>query len=327
LRKLAWALSHLDALLGFASVEYNNKYVRPTFNDNRDIIIQKGRHPVVEQKCDTTFIPNDVKLTDEESLWIITGPNMGGKSTYLRQVALMSIMAQCGSFVPAESVNLSILDRIFTRIGSGDNVAEGKSTFLVEMEETSTICTQATHNSLVILDEVGRGTSTFDGLALAQAVVEHIYKNVQARCLFATHYHELTMLQDYFPGIVSYYAASKKTKQGILFLYTIIKGVADGSFGIEVAKLAQLPDSIIVRAKEVLKLLAASEEVQGQSIAGSLKIGSKQPKNISLEQENAQLKGKIQDLQEKTELLEGINFGELSPKQAFDLLWKFKEKQ
>jgi len=135
------------------------------------------------------------------------------------------------------------------------------------------------------------------------------------------------MLQDYFPGIVSYYAASKKTKQGILFLYTIIKGVADGSFGIEVAKLAQLPDSIIVRAKEVLKLLAASEEVQGQSIAGSLKIGSKQPKNISLEQENAQLKGKIQDLQEKTELLEGINFGELSPKQAFDLLWKFKEKQ
>jgi len=348
LRKLAWALSHLDALLGFARVAYNNGYIRPKINDVRDIIIKAGRHPVVERTLEANFIPNDVFLTDEESLWIVTGPNMGGKSTYLRQVALICIMAQCGSFVPAQSANLALLDRIFTRIGAGDNVAEGKSTFLVEMEETATICTQATQNSLVILDEVGRGTSTFDGLALAQAVVEYIYKEVQARCLFATHYHELTLLKDYFPGIASYYAASKKTQKGILFLYTIMKGVADGSFGIEVAKLAQLPESVIARAQEVLQVLTTTEEHQSEAIAGSLGSSRKSRKgtksesydneildvayeqlkkeNVQLKASADQLKQQLRQYEKRLGLLEVIDYDELSPKQAFDLLWKFKER-
>ena len=255
LRQTAHALAVCDALAGFAQCAYDNSYVCPTFGDERDIIIQQGRHPVVERMVQQQFIPNDAHLTDQEALWIITGPNMGGKSTYLRQVALICVMAQCGSFVPASSAQLALLDRIFTRIGASDNVAEGKSTFLVEMEETATICNEATKQSLVILDEVGRGTSTFDGLAIAQAVVEHIHTNVKARCLFATHYHELTALQETVQGIVAYYMASSKNKSEIVFLHKIIKGVADGSFGIEVARLAQLPRSVTSRARQVLAQL------------------------------------------------------------------------
>ncbi len=254
LRKLAHALSHLDAILGLSIVAYHNGYKRPQFHDGHDILIKEGKHPVVETTLAGSFIANDTQLTTSQSLWIITGPNMGGKSTYLRQVALICIMAQCGSFVPAQAAQLPLLDRVFTRIGAGDNVAQGKSTFLVEMEETATICTSATQRSLVILDEVGRGTSTFDGLAIAQAVVEHI-QSIGARCLFATHYHELTHLTEKFPNIVSYYAANKKTKNGIVFLYKMVQGVADGSFGIEVAKLAQLPPSVIERARELLSEL------------------------------------------------------------------------
>ena len=332
LRKLAWSLSHLDGLLGFARVAYAHNYVRPQFNDNRDILIKAGRHPVVEKNVDANFIPNDVCLTDEESLWIVTGPNMGGKSTYLRQIALSCIMAQCGSFVPAQEAHLAILDRVFTRIGAGDNVAEGKSTFLVEMEETATICSQATSNSLVILDEVGRGTSTFDGLALAQSVVEYIYKVVQARCLFATHYHELTLLNDYFPGIASYYAASKKTKNGILFLYTIVKGVADGSFGIEVAKLAQLPASVIARAQDVLKLLTESEKKQSRAIVesivdkdGCLFDAVHIDKIAQLEKELSIERGKSETTKKKLEFLDSLDYDNLSPKKAFDLLWHIKD--
>ncbi|HEV2916821.1 MAG TPA: DNA mismatch repair protein MutS [Candidatus Babeliales bacterium] len=255
LRKLAHALSHLDALVSLALVARNNKYVCPSFNTNEQISIIGGRHPVIESLLAERFIPNDTTFDNEQSMLIITGPNMGGKSTYLRQVALICIMAQMGSYVPAQSANLFLLDRIFTRIGAGDYLAEGKSTFLVEMEETATICTQATASSLVILDEVGRGTSTFDGLAIAQAVVEHILLRIGAPCLFATHYHELTKLETEYPGVVSYYAASTKTTNGIVFLYKMVRGTADGSFGIEVGKLAQLPPTIINRAQEILKQL------------------------------------------------------------------------
>jgi DNA mismatch repair protein MutS len=327
LRKLAHALSHLDALLGFARVAYSNRYVRPTFNSNRELHIVEGRHPVVEQTSDSTFIPNDTQLTDEQSFWIITGPNMGGKSTYLRQVALISILGQCGSFVPAKSACLPILDRVFTRIGAGDNLAEGKSTFLVEMEETASICTQATKNSLVILDEVGRGTSTFDGLAIAHAVVEFIHQTIQARCLFATHYHELTQLQDELPGITSYYAASKKTREGIVFLYKIAHGVADGSFGVEVAKLAQLPEHVIVRAQQLLHMLTTDS---------SIALAKDSTDNLAdayaqVFEQNKQLKEHLAEVQEQLahqkgllEAFRAINYDELSPKQAFDLLWQWK---
>ena len=337
LRKCAHALAHLDALFGLAQVAYDNRYVRPVFNDGRDIVIQEGRHPVVEFCLQGQFIPNDTTLTDEQSLWVITGPNMGGKSTYLRQVAIISILSQIGSFVPAKSAHVSILDRLFTRIGAGDNLADGKSTFLVEMEETAAICSQATNKSLVILDEVGRGTSTFDGLAIAQAVVEYLYKHVQARCLFATHYHELTSLSKEYPGIASYYAASKKTHNGILFLYQIIKGVADGSFGIEVAKIADLPAGVIARAQQIVQTLS----VQGGSFdhsAGDMTNSIGQSDDLmnhyeNVLQQNQELKKQMLVLHEKIKTNEvlldqfkKIDYDMLSPKKAFDLLWDYKEK-
>jgi DNA mismatch repair protein MutS len=260
LKKLTQAFAHIDALLSLAQVACSYRYVRPQFNDAREIVIVDGRHPVVELQLQHNFIPNTTSLTDAETLWIITGPNMGGKSTYLRQVALTCIMAQMGSFVPAQSAHLPILDRIFTRIGSGDAIAHGKSTFLVEMEETALICNHATNKSLVILDEVGRGTSTYDGLAIAQAVVEHIYSVIKARCLFATHYHELTMLADISTGIAAYHMASKRTENGIVLLRKIVPGASDGSFGIEIARQANLPESIIMRSQAIIEQLHRVEQ-------------------------------------------------------------------
>jgi DNA mismatch repair protein MutS len=323
LRKSAHALAHLDALLSLARLSYDNGYVRPVFNDQRNIIIKNGRHPVVEQSLLSSFIPNDTFLTDEHSLWIITGPNMGGKSTYLRQVALMCVMAHIGSFVSAESADLPILDRIFTRLGASDNVAEGKSTFLVEMEETAAICTQATRHSLVILDEVGRGTSTFDGLAIAQAVVEHIFTTVGARCLFATHYHELTYLQETFPAITAYYAASKKTPTGIVFLYKIIAGIADGSFGIEVAKLAHLPKGVIDRAAVLVN--SFTHETTHVIPAVKALPDAIAYENERLKDENRQILQKLAAADQVKKRLAEVDFDGLSPKKAFDLLWELKD--
>jgi DNA mismatch repair protein MutS len=325
LRKSAYAIAHIDALLSLASLAYENGYIKPILSEDRDILIAKGRHPVVEQAISSAFIPNDTALTDEQSLWIITGPNMGGKSTYLRQVALISVMAHIGSFVPAQTAHIALLDRIFTRLGASDNVAEGKSTFLVEMEETAMICTYATEKSLVILDEVGRGTSTFDGLAIAQAVVEYIFTQVQARCLFATHYHELTYLQSTHLGIVAYSAASKKTPSGIVFLYTMIAGVADGSFGIEVAKLAQLPAAVIKRSSALVAEFAQGTE-------RIIPIVTEKDDNSALECENKRLRAENDRLLKQTNkalkmasLLQQVDFDALSPKKALDLLWECKD--
>ena len=325
LRKSAYAIAHLDALLSLSILAYENGYVRPSLNENRDIVIAKGRHPVVEQALSSTFIPNDTNLTDEQSLWIITGPNMGGKSTYLRQVALMTLMAHIGSFIPAQSATIALLDRIFTRLGASDNVADGKSTFLVEMEETAMICTQATAKSLVILDEVGRGTSTFDGLAIAQAVVEYIFTHIQARCLFATHYHELTYLQSTHPGIVAYSAASKKTAAGIVFLYTMVRGVADGSFGIEVAQLAHLPASVIERSRVLVEGFAQGGD---RIVPVSSKNEDHQVllhENRRLQAENDRLARERDKAQRIASMLQMVDFDTLSPKKAFDLLWEYKE--
>ena len=337
LRKSAHAIAHIDALLSLARLAYDNGYVRPQLNDNRDIIIIKGRHPVVEQALSHTFIPNDTNLTDEQSLWIITGPNMGGKSTYLRQVALMSVMAHVGSFVPAQTADIALLDRIFTRLGASDNVAEGKSTFLVEMEETAMICTESTEKSLVILDEVGRGTSTFDGLAIAQAVVEYIFTTIGARCLFATHYHELTYLQKTHPGIAVYQAASKKTDYGIVFLYTIIRGVADGSFGIEVAKLAQLPAKIIARSSALVSSYGGHSffpspisliegDGHGVQVAKKIDQSGLYAENMTLKAENKKLLVEREKREKVMMALQNVDFDTLSPKKAFDLLWEYKDR-
>jgi DNA mismatch repair protein MutS len=321
LRKMSHALANCDALLGLARVAYQHGYTCPTFNDQRIITITGGRHPVVERILGHSFIPNNTQLTDAESTWIITGPNMGGKSTYLRQVALINIMAQIGSFVPAENAQVPILDRIFTRIGAGDNLSQGKSTFLVEMEETAAICSQATDKSLVILDEVGRGTSTFDGLAIAQAVVEYIHTQVKARCLFATHYHELTLLPHSFKGIASYYAACKKTHQGIQFLYKILPGVADGSFGVEVAKLAQLPKPVIARAQELLQSL---EHHSQQVTYGAAQVPHADT-SYQLKKQVEELQRELHTHEKMKAALVQIDYDNLSPKAAFDLLWKMRE--
>lgn len=322
LRQAAQALSYLDGLFGLANASYQNNYVKPEFNDNNNIIIKDGKHPVIEQVLGSGFIPNDTNLVDQESLWIITGPNMGGKSTYLRQVAQIAIMAQCGAFVPAISASLPILDRIFTRIGSGDNLAQGKSTFLIEMEETATICTQATKNSLVILDEVGRGTSTFDGIALAQAIVEYISQKIKARCLFATHYHELTKLSENFPEIANYNMACKKNSNSIIFLHKILNGSASGSFGIDVAKLAQLPEEIINRASIILKTLEthnfthttlSTEQMQEHLNDISNDANKIQP--ASYDKNTAILNQ-----------LKNIDIDNVSPRQALDLLCDMKQK-
>lgn len=311
LRKTAHALAQLDALIGFARAAYEYGYVRPDLAPSHDIAIEWGRHPVIARTIGEKFIANSVALCDAQSLWIITGPNMGGKSTFLRQTALIALMTHIGSFVPAKKASIPLLDRIFTRIGAGDNLAEGKSTFLVEMEETAAICTLATQRSLVILDEVGRGTSTFDGLAIAQAVIEYIHTTVKARCLFATHYHELSRLPADNPGIASYYVASKKTAHGIVFLYTITPGVADGSFGLEVAKLAQLPSEVINRAREILQTLKVSE-------------GNSSPK---LPLQDTPIKTIPDSRYEELERsIRSINWNQLSPKAAFDLLWELKDK-
>lgn len=317
LRHAAQALAYFDGLIGFARAGYDYRYTAPTFNDKQNIIITKGRHPVIELSTSQPFVGNNTTLANEQTLLIITGPNMGGKSTYLRQVALISIMAQCGSLVPADYAHLAILDRIFTRIGSGDNLAEGKSTFLVEMEETATICTQATKNSLVILDEVGRGTSTFDGIALAQAIIEHILLVVGARCLFATHYHELTTLSEQYPTVKNYHLQCRNIGEELIFLHTIAPGIAQGSFGLAVAHLAQLPAPIVQRAAIILKELENKQHVLPEE---RQQAGFCYPKN------NDYLK--IPNNKELAIIttLKALDINNLSPKQAFDRLWDLIEQ-
>ena len=323
LRKIAEAIATTDALLGFARVAYDQGYVCPQFNQQRNIIIRDGKHPVIAAQLAYQFIANDTNLTDQESLWIVTGPNMGGKSTYLRQVALISILAQAGSFVPATAASLPILDRIFTRIGAGDNLAQGKSTFLVEMEETAQICLQATARSLVILDEVGRGTSTFDGLALAQAVVEYLYEKIGARCLFATHYHELTYLENNFDGIANYYADSKQTPQGILFLHKIVKGIAHQSFGLQVAKLAHLPTPVLLRAQQLVNQFEQKDTASEQlTFLPAAKIRENQD---LWKHKYDQLCIQLGHQKEIIQQLQGVDCNNVSPKQAFDILWSLQQ--
>ncbi len=331
LRQTAQGLAYLDALVGFAISAHNNRYIAPQFNDSNNIIINSGRHPVVQSTLGHQFVPNSTSLTDQERLWIITGPNMGGKSTYLRQVAIICIMAQCGSFVPADSANLPILDRIFTRIGSGDNVAEGKSTFLIEMEETSVICTQSTKKSLVILDEVGRGTSTFDGIALAQAIIEHIYEKIKAKCLFATHYHELTELAINHSGIKNYHLASSKADEQLLFLHMIQPGTAQSSFGLEVAKLAQLPSEIIKRAHIILKQLQ-NNHIQLKHHDSYTQSSIFVPKQDNKHKEINDLLIKIKNLESEVthknklfEHIKNIDIDSITPRQSLEILWQIRD--
>ncbi len=263
IRATAGAIAELDVAAALAQVATENRYSRPRFSTSGEMRVVQGRHPVIERLSEQVaqrFIPNDLYLDpDGEFLAIITGPNMGGKSTYLRQAALLVILAQMGSFVPAGEALLPLVDRVFTRIGAADNLARGRSTFMVEMTETAVILNTATSNSLIILDEIGRGTATYDGLALAWAVVEHIHERIHAKTLFATHYHELTELAAQLEGVRNLHVSVKEAGERIIFLRKVEPGQADRSYGIEVARLAALPASVIERARQILSLHEKTE--------------------------------------------------------------------
>jgi DNA mismatch repair protein MutS len=259
LQKTAEAIARVDVLLALAIVASERSYTRPAILDEPVLEIRDGRHPVLEKILGSEFVPNDVSLGGEgPHIGIITGPNMAGKSTYIRQVALLALMAHMGSFLPARSARVGLVDRIFTRVGAADEIARGRSTFMVEMTETANILNNATSRSLVILDEVGRGTSTFDGVALAWAATEHIARRIGCRTLFATHYHELTELADVLDGVANFNVAVREWQDQVVFLHKIVAGGTDKSYGVHVARLAGVPREVVDRAREILSDLEAA---------------------------------------------------------------------
>ena len=297
IRKTAAAIAELDVACALAQVAAENRYTRPSFSDS-EMKVVAGRHPVIEKLVEreaSRFIPNDLYFRDgSDFIALITGPNMGGKSTYLRQAALTVILAQMGSFVPADDAMLPVVDRVFTRIGAADNLARGRSTFMVEMTETAVILNTATEHSLIVLDEIGRGTATYDGLALAWAVVEQIHQRIRAKTLFATHYHELTELEESLEGVRNLHVSVKEAGDQIIFLRKVEPGRADRSYGIEVARLAGIPESVIERAREILSLHERSEHEVTEELVpartGPVQIQLFEPVNYEIAERIRKLK-------------------------------------
>lgn len=305
LKKLAGAIATLDCYVSFATVAKENGYCRPEIADRGgQLCITEGRHPVVEALSKERFVPNDTRLDDETHTMVITGPNMAGKSTYMRQTALIVLMAHIGSFVPAKSAQIPVTDQIFTRVGASDNLIFDQSTFMVEMTEVASILLNATKDSLLILDEVGRGTSTFDGLSIAWSVLEYLSQNIRAKTLFATHYHELTELEGKIEGVKNYKVTVRETAAGIVFLRKIVRGGANKSFGIEVARLAGIPSAVTDRARQILKKLEKNDIARGAAEEAPA--------------ENAQ--------SEAERILSEIDMNNVTPIQAFNLLSDLVEK-
>jgi len=320
IRQTALALAEVDVLAALAHLAANRNYCRPQFEASADLEIIAGRHPVIEQQAALgareRFVPNDLYLNSTtRSIIVLTGPNMGGKSTYLRQAALVVILAQMGSFVPARSARLGIVDRIFTRIGAADNLARGRSTFMVEMTETAAILNTATPQSLILLDEIGRGTATYDGLAIAWAAIEFIHARARAKTLFATHYHELTELAERLSGVKNYRVSVKESAGGIVFLRKVEPGAADRSYGIEVAKLAGLPSEVVVRAREVL----AEHEDAEQRVTAHLASDEVTPPAV-------QLTIFTPLTQKIVERLKQTDLDRLTPLEALNLLAELKKQ-
>ena len=318
IQQTAKAIATLDVITSLANVASDNRYIRPEVNLSDNIILKDSRHPVVECLLKKVpFVPNDVYLNcNSNRVSIITGPNMAGKSTYMRQVALIVLMAQIGSFVPASFAEIGIVDSIFTRVGASDDLASGQSTFMVEMSEVAHIVTNATSKSLLILDEIGRGTSTFDGMSIARAVLEYVVdkKKLGAKTLFATHYHELTVMDKFIEGVNNYNIAVKKQGDDITFLRRIVPGGADDSYGIEVAKLAGIPDTIIKRAKEILAELESGKKDNTECyepISGNI-------------QQDSQLNLLANSNSAVIDKLSKIDLNTLTPIESMNLLYELK---
>ena len=319
IQNVASLLAQIDAYYSLATVAVKNRYVRPYIDNTDEIVIKDGRHPVVEQFVnDTYFVPNDTNLNmTTNRLLLITGPNMAGKSTYMRQVAIIVLMAQMGSFVPAVEANISITDKIFTRVGASDDLASGQSTFMLEMTEVAYILRNATKKSLIIYDEVGRGTSTFDGMSIARAIVEYTAsKKIGAKTLFATHYHELTSMENEFEGIVNYNIAAKKRGDSITFLRKIVRGSTDDSYGIEVAKLAGIPNEVIRRAKEILSSVEES--------AKNIKLTDRE--EIKIEKDESLITFEDMLSEQVIEEIKNTDMNMLSPYECMSLLFDWKKR-
>jgi DNA mismatch repair protein MutS len=317
----ARGIAALDVLAALAEAASVLNYTKPLVHDGDEIVAVDARHPVVERHVADAFVPNDITLDSAaHQVIILTGPNMGGKSTYLRQTALLCLMAQAGSFVPARSAKLPVVDRVFARVGASDNIARGQSTFMVEMQETANILHTATSRSLVILDEIGRGTATFDGLSLAWAVAEHLASNGRARpkTIFATHYHELIDLADALPGVVNFHVVVREWQDDIIFLRKVVPGRSDRSYGIQVARLAGLPPAVVARAREILNGLEHDELSRGgrPSLSAADSTGAGQLALFQMPAAEDPVRVRLQQ----------IDTDHLTPMQALTLLAELKRE-
>ena len=306
IQNIAKVIAEIDVLQSFATISEENNYIRPIITDKRIVEIIDNRHPVVEKVLETPFVPNDILMDEKTNILIITGPNMAGKSTYMREFAITVIMAQIGCFVPAKKCTLPIFDQIFTRIGASDDLVSGDSTFMVEMKEANEAITNATNNSLIIFDELGRGTATYDGLSLAQAIIEYIHNNIKCKTLFSTHYHELTKLEDHFENLKNVHVSALEENGNIKFLHKIKNGSVDKSYGIHVAKLANLPKSLIKRANEILNDYESNGNIEIKNQI-SFDLDEKDEENIALEK------------------LKQINPYEITPIEALNILYELKK--
>ncbi|SEF71355.1 DNA mismatch repair protein MutS [Oceanospirillum linum] len=311
LQNLAVSLSELDALNNFAERAETLNFSRPTLTRDNGILIEGGRHPVVEQVSDQPFVPNDLTFSNDNRMAVITGPNMGGKSTYMRQIALIVLLAHTGCYVPAEGAKIGPIDRIFTRIGSSDDLASGRSTFMVEMTETANILNNATPCSLVLMDEIGRGTSTFDGLSLAWACAAHLAQKLRAYTLFATHYFELTALPEQFDGVMNLHLNATEHNDNIIFMHKVQEGPASQSYGLQVAKLAGIPHDVVGQAREKLVQLEQQENQNGDQV-----------RTIYTPVQNDLFS--VAEPAPALEKLESISPDDLTPRQALELLYELK---
>ena len=308
LQNISKTISEIDILQSFATITEENNYVRPELNDNRIIDILEDRHPVIEKVIQGQYVPNDIKMDENTNILLITGPNMAGKSTYMRQVAITFLMAQIGCFVPAKKASMPIIDAIFTRIGASDDLVSGESTFMVEMMEANNAISKATENSLILFDELGRGTATFDGMALAQSIIEYIHEKLKAKTLFSTHYHELTDLEKNLKHLKNIHVSAHEENGNLTFLHKIKEGSIDKSYGIHVAKLAQLPPLVIERASAILKIYENKEQRKGISIQQSLPLEPIPKKENKIEKR-----------------IKELDLFHMTPIEALNLLYELKE--